>query len=134
MTCIRLTVTAMFLLVTVLAMLLCDAGMAQTSVQLSIEEQQWLQRHPIIKLAPDPDFKPIEFFDENGQYQGASADMIRLLERKLGITITVVHLKNWDEVLEKFKAHEVDLLGAKSQGSPRDVHQFVHRYMKLAFA
>ncbi|WP_224982983.1 PAS domain S-box protein [Geomonas agri] len=112
MTCIRLAVTAVFLLVTVLSTLLCDAGIAQTKVQLSLEEQQWLQRHPVIRLAPDPDFKPIEFFDEQGRYQGASADMVRLLEQKLGITITVVHLKNWDEVLEKFKAHEVDLLGA----------------------
>ncbi|WP_236027073.1 response regulator [Geomonas diazotrophica] len=112
MTCIRLVVTAAFLLVTVLSTLICTAGQAETGVALTAEEQQWLQRHPIIKLAPDPDFKPIEFFDENGQYQGASADMIRLLERKLGITITVVHLSNWDEVLEKFKAHQVDLLGA----------------------
>ncbi len=112
MTCIRFAVTAALVFVTFLSAPVWGTGQTGTGVQLTAEERQWLQRHPVIKLAPDPDFKPIEFFDEKGQYQGAAADMIRLLEQKLGVTITAVHLKNWDEVLEKFKAHEVDLLGA----------------------
>jgi PAS domain S-box-containing protein len=82
------------------------------TVALTAAEQQWLQEHPVITLAPDPDFKPIEYFDKNGVYQGAAADIIRILEKKLGITITIAHLKNWDEAMEKFKKHEVDLLGA----------------------
>jgi PAS domain S-box-containing protein len=90
------------------------------TASLSPEEQQWLKAHPIIKLAPDPNFRPIEYFDKKGDYQGVAADVIRLLEKKLGISITVVHLKNWDEVLEKFKSHEVDLLGALVKTSNRE--------------
>jgi PAS domain S-box-containing protein len=82
------------------------------TVPLSVEEKQWLKAHPLIRLAPDPDFKPIEYFDKHGNYQGAAADIIRILEKKLGITITVVQLKNWDEAMAKFKTNDVDLLGA----------------------
>ena len=56
-------------------------------------ERQWLKAHPVITLAPDPDFKPIEYFDKNGTYQGAAADIIRILEKKLGITITIARAK-----------------------------------------
>ncbi len=112
MTWLRLVVTVAFLFMSAYSVPDCGAARTESTVVLTPQEQQWLKQHPVIKLAPDPDFKPIEFFDENGRYQGASADIIRLLEKKLGITITVVHLKNWDEVMEKFKTHEVDLLGA----------------------
>ena len=87
-------------------------GKALPTVQLTDAEQEWLKAHPVITLAPDPDFKPIEYFDKNGNYQGAAADIIRILEKKLGITITIARLKNWDEAIAKFKNHEVDLLGA----------------------
>ncbi|GFE59426.1 PAS domain S-box protein [Geobacter sp. AOG2] len=99
-----------------LAVLLCfvasAVGNPTSTVPLTDAELQWLKNHPRITLAPDPDFKPIEFFDKNGAYQGAAADIIRILEKKLGVTITVVHLKNWDAAMAKFKNHEVDMLGA----------------------
>ncbi len=79
---------------------------------LNDAERNWLQQHPSLRLAPDPEFKPIEYFDETGAYQGIAAENIRLLEQKLGIKITIVHKKNWDEVLLAFKAGEVDMLGA----------------------
>jgi len=88
------------------------ASTSAGTVALTAAERQWLKDHPVITLAPDPDFKPIEYFDKNGTYQGAAADIIRILEKKLGITITVARLKNWDEAMDKFKKQEVDLLGA----------------------
>jgi len=89
-------------------------GAAATAahVELTSDERSWLKAHPVIRLAPDPEFRPIEFFDETGLYQGMAADHIRLLEQKLGISITVVRHKNWDAVLQGFKAGEIELLGA----------------------
>ena len=91
-----------------------------STVQLTDAERHWLKSHPVITLAPDPDFKPIEYFDRNGNYQGAAADIIRILEKKLGITITIARLKNWDEAMDKFKKHEVDLLGAMVRTANRE--------------
>lgn len=89
-------------------------GAAATAahVELTSDERNWLKAHPVIRLAPDPEFRPIEFFDKTGLYQGMAADHIRLLEQKLGISIAVVRYKNWDTVLQRFKAGETELLGA----------------------
>jgi PAS domain S-box-containing protein len=83
-----------------------------SSIPLTPAERSWLQQHPVIRLAPDPEFKPIEFFDRKGHYQGVAADNIRLLEAKLGVKFSIVRAKNWDEVLAKFRNNEIDLLGA----------------------
>lgn len=101
-----------FLLSLLSVLFLAPVAFSADTVTLTDAERQWLRAHPVITLAPDPDFKPIEYFDKNGLYKGAAADLIRILEKKLGITITIVHPKNWDEAIVKFKNHEVDLLGA----------------------
>jgi hypothetical protein len=48
---------------------------------LSAKEKTWLASHPNIKLAPDPEFVPIEYFDENGNYRGIAADYLAHVEK-----------------------------------------------------
>ena len=90
-----------------------------TAVSLTPEERAWLAEHPVIRLAPDPDFPPIEFIDADGNYQGIAADYATLVGRKLGITFTIVNLRNWDEVLEKAQSREIDMFGAASESPQR---------------
>lgn len=119
----RLSVLSASALILVLVVILAATGgsLADSgAVSLTPEEREWLNAHPVIKLAPDPDFKPIEYFDENGVYRGAAADHIHALEKKLGIRITIVHLQSWDEVVDAFKRHEVDLLGAVAATPDRE--------------
>ncbi|MGB5605720.1 MAG: diguanylate cyclase [Gammaproteobacteria bacterium] len=86
---------------------------------LTPAEQEWLAGHPVIRLAPDPDFPPIEFIDADGRYQGIAADYAALVERKLGIKFTLVQLQDWDEVLEKARSREIDMFGAASESPQR---------------
>ncbi|MGD9786731.1 MAG: EAL domain-containing protein [Sulfuricellaceae bacterium] len=79
---------------------------------LSTEEKAWLQQHPRLRLAPDPNFPPIEFFDEQGRYQGLVADYYRLIEDRLGIQFEIVHAASWEEVIRMARNHEVDIVGA----------------------
>ncbi|MDD2581024.1 MAG: transporter substrate-binding domain-containing protein [Desulfuromonadaceae bacterium] len=96
------------------------AGHAAGTVELTDAEHKWLEAHPVITLAPDPDFKPIEYFDRHGNYQGAAADIIRILEKKLGVTITIVRPKNWNDAMARFKRHEVDLMGVMVRTPDRE--------------
>ena len=66
------------------------ASAIETPVSLTPEEHSWLSEHPVIRLAPDPDFPPIEFIDEDGNYHGIAADYAALVERKLGIKFTLL--------------------------------------------
>ncbi|GEM_PF-2209370 len=81
-------------------------------------EKRWIAAHPVIRLAPDPDFRPIEYFDEKGDYSGIAADYARLVERKLGIRFEFVHCANWDDVIERARHRDVDVLNAVVK-SPR---------------
>nr|WP_321501891.1 transporter substrate-binding domain-containing protein [uncultured Dethiosulfovibrio sp.] len=77
---------------------------------LTEEERAWLREHPVIKLAPDRDFAPVEFIDEDGEYRGIAADYIELIGKRLGIDFQIVYLSDFNEGLEKVRSREVDML------------------------
>jgi two-component system sensor histidine kinase EvgS len=81
-------------------------------VRLTDVEKNWLKTHPIIRLAPDPKFHPIEFFDNKGDYAGMGADYVRLIEKKLDIRFEIVKCPNWEDVISRIKRREVDVLNA----------------------
>ncbi len=105
-------VAAFVVIALLLSALLLPGPAAGSPPVFTDAERSWLAGHPVIRLAPDPEFKPIEYFDSDGFYQGLAADHVRLLEKKLGIRFEIVRTKNWDEVMGKFRAGEVDALGA----------------------
>ncbi|MEH6548088.1 MAG: transporter substrate-binding domain-containing protein, partial [Sneathiella sp.] len=68
----------------------------EAEVRFTAEEANWLSKHPTILIGPDPTFSPIEYFDDDGNFEGIAADYLRLLEKKLGITFQVEQLENWN--------------------------------------
>ena len=92
---------------------------AGETVHLTAEEKAWLKAHPVIRLAPDPDFPPTEFLDANGAYRGLSADYVALVQQRLGIRFQVVKLANWAEVLTKARQRAVDVLAAVTKTPER---------------
>ncbi|MBN2433837.1 MAG: transporter substrate-binding domain-containing protein [Spirochaetes bacterium] len=99
---------------------------------LSSEELIWLEKHPVIKIAPDPEFRPIEFFDSNGTYSGMASDYAMLIGKKLGISFTVVKCKDWNEVMEKVQNQEVDILNAVIRTPDREKYlNFSYPYLRI---
>ena len=49
--------------------------MAEGLVEFTVSERAWLKEHPAVRLTPDPDFPPVEFF-EQGNFNGISADHV----------------------------------------------------------
>jgi len=111
----RFTTTTLFRVILSVFFLLCflvNSSVASNELVFSAEEQAWLAAHPIIRIAPDPDFPPIEFIDKDGNYRGIAADFIHLLEKKLPLKIEIVALKNWNEVVKQAKTRQIDMFGA----------------------
>ncbi len=90
-----------------------------SALVLTTEEQAWLRDHPRIRLAPDPNFPPIEFFDDTGRYSGLVADYYGLIEARLGIRFEVVRAATWDDVLRMARNREVDVVGAAQRTAAR---------------
>ncbi len=85
-----------------------DAG----SLSLTPEELEWISSHPVIRICPDPYYPPFEMLTADGGYQGISADLLRLIADKAGLTLEVIPCENWSICIEKIKIREIDILGA----------------------
>ncbi len=100
-----------------------DFGIAfplQQDLGLTSEERQWLDKHRNLRIAIDPDFAPYEFRDAQGVNRGISADYLKLLERSLGVTFTLMPTNNWQQTLQKGFAKEVDLLPLLNRTEERE--------------
>ena len=70
-----------------------DLHPTKNTLPLTVEERAWSNAHDgKIRLAPAPNWEPLEFFDENGEYQGLVADYFRLIEKRLGITFQIIRV------------------------------------------
>lgn len=100
-------------------------------IELTEEEQQWIKKHPEIRLGVDPEFAPFEFI-ENGLYQGMAADYIRLLNQRLHLNMEVVPDLSWSEVTSKARNFEVDVLPAVGITEERkEFLNFTEPYLKF---
>ena len=107
-------------LLTVLAVLAPSGATFPAGDPLTPAERQWLDAHPIIRLAPTPDYEPTEFFDEQGVYRGITADIVAKIEERLDIEFEVVRNETWAETIEELRSGEVD---AVPIASPRCSHK-----------
>jgi len=107
-------------------------ALTQESLVLTDEERAWLSEHPTIRIAPAPNFPPVEFFDDQGTYHGIAADYAAILESKLGIRFEVEQRSAWAEVVEGTKLREVDVwMEAADTQERRTFMNFTEPYISL---
>ncbi|MGD9173624.1 MAG: transporter substrate-binding domain-containing protein, partial [Desulfobacterales bacterium] len=100
----------------------------EKAIQLSAEERAWLADHKTIRFTGDPDWLPQEAFTSDGQYIGIVADILNLIEARLGIIFERVPVKTWDEAVRLAEAAEVDVL-SETTSSERDTMIFTDPYL-----
>jgi PAS domain S-box-containing protein len=100
---------------------------------LTLEEREWLTQHDgEIVLGHDPSAKPIDFYDENGNFKGLAADYIHLIEQKLNFKFKLSKNKTWSGVVEKAKRKEIDVLCTFSKTPERaEWMNFTEPYIKI---
>ncbi|WP_373084515.1 ATP-binding protein [Sneathiella sp.] len=109
-----------------------SAAEAQQLPLLTGDEKVWLKAHPTITVGPDPNFAPIEYFDDKGEFKGIAADYLRLLESKLGIKFDVRHLENWKSSISKAENKEIDVWSAAVKTTQRaEYMHFSPPYLKV---
>jgi len=94
-----------------LSAVLAPLNAPAAELELSVSEKAWLAAHPRIRLTPDPDFPPLEYF-QDGQFSGIAADYVRLIERKLGIQFEIREVDSWSTSVAETKARENDVWSA----------------------
>lgn len=115
------------------AVLACAAlpGGAQPPTELEL----WRQRHTEIRVAPDPDFAPIDSLDAKKQQQGLAADYLKLISQRTGLKFRIVPVENWSQALEALRERRVDILSAAFASPAREEFAlFTAPYLRLPCA
>ncbi|MET0081455.1 MAG: transporter substrate-binding domain-containing protein [Sedimenticola sp.] len=90
------------------------------ALALTTDERIWLADHPVIPVLLDPNWAPVEFRGDEGDYQGISMDYLKQLEAMLGIRFDVAEVSNWDEGVEQLRNKQLGMATSMVRTEQRD--------------
>ncbi|RMV34218.1 putative Response regulator/sensor histidine kinase [Pseudomonas savastanoi pv. phaseolicola] len=100
---------------------------------LSDQERQYLASLPVLKVAYDPDYRPVAFINKNGQEDGLAGEYWREIVAKLGLKTELVPATSWKQLLFKMASGQADvILPVKYVES--DVGQVLYSRPMLSFS
>lgn len=89
-------------------------------VELSLDENTYLKKLGTVNVCVDPDWGPFEMIDQKGNYTGIGADLLHLVAQRIGLKITVLPTKDWDESIAYSKAGKCQIISFLNQSPYRD--------------
>jgi len=104
-------------------------------VYLSKKEKEYLQKHKIFNVCIDPNWPPIEYF-ENGKSKGIAQDVLKIVANKLNVKFNIIKTDSWKESMKLFKEGKCQILSAAIKTKEREKFAyFTKPYLtyKMAF-
>ena len=96
--------------------------------------QEWRKAHAEIRVAPDPEFAPIDSLD-GGQQTGLAADYLRLVADRSGLRFRMVPVRSWADALQALRERRVDMLSSAFASPERaEIALFSAPYLRLPCA
>ncbi|MDD0975329.1 transporter substrate-binding domain-containing protein [Pseudomonas fontis] len=103
-------------------------------LQLSANEEQWLAKHPVIRVAVSDSAAPLTFFDKSGELQGLAVDLLELVRLRTGMRFTFHRSSGVTEMIDLIDRGEVDLIAAISNSPAREsTLSFSRPYLENAY-
>ncbi|NPA72306.1 MAG: diguanylate cyclase [Gammaproteobacteria bacterium] len=91
-----------------------SAGLALTK-----EERAYLVKNPVLRVGNDPNWKPFEFINEVGEYQGITSDYMKWVAKNLGVSLETQFDTTWSDTLQRINKGELDVLSGAVETHPR---------------
>ncbi|MEG3618207.1 transporter substrate-binding domain-containing protein [Magnetovibrio sp. PR-2] len=95
---------------------------AGSKVKLSYAEEQWLKNNPLIRLAVTTFITPVDIVDDQGNFSGLNADLISMLNQKLGTSIKPEFYPRWTDVVDNVLSGNVEGGLSLSRTPEREQH------------
>jgi signal transduction histidine kinase/DNA-binding response OmpR family regulator len=83
-------------------------------IQLSSEEDAFLRDHPVLRVAFDVDWPPVEFSDKDLGMKGIAVDYLNRMGELLGVEFEPSRPRPWKEMLRAVENGELDFFSAVS--------------------
>ncbi len=97
----------------------------------TLNEQVYLMHKQEIKMCIDPDWMPLEM-NEGGKHVGIAADYIKVMEKTIGIPISVVQTRTWLESLAFARERKCDIFSLAMETPERKMYMnFTKPYMVI---
>lgn len=109
--------------VTIFALAISSVGMTNTAnsaIEFTPAEQAYIVQSSGIKMCVDPDWAPFEQITPQGQHEGITADLVRLVAQRVGLKIDVLPVKDWEESLAASKSKRCQVMSFLNQTPARD--------------
>ncbi|MCC0694968.1 EAL domain-containing protein [Clostridioides sp. ES-S-0048-02] len=76
----------------------------------TLEEKEYIKKHPVIKVVSGPDTSPLSFYDKNtNSYKGISIDILKSISNNSGLKFEYIKVDNFSEGLKMVENGEVDI-------------------------
>lgn len=82
----------------------------QTGINLSVAEKEWIENNDTVYFGYDPDWKPYEFINENGNHDGIVEPIIDLIRSRSGINLQPLPNQGWLSSVESLKSEQLQVL------------------------
>ena len=93
-------------------------------VRLTQKEKEWLKKHPVLNFVVDPDWAPIEFIDDKGDYQGFAKDYLGLISKQTGLKFNLIKTKSWQESVSLVKSGKSDMFSCVKKTPEREKYLY----------
>ncbi|MHC8287862.1 transporter substrate-binding domain-containing protein [Pseudomonas sp. XS1P51] len=93
---------------------------ATRALHFSVAEQHWLDQHPRLRVAINPNLMPISFFDSEGRFRGIGADVLAKISLRTGLKFDIRPTRSVAEMFEWIKTGQVDLVAGISPSIERE--------------
>ncbi len=104
----------------------------QKSLPLTDVEEKWLRDHPVINVVMDPEWAPVEFKNENGEFAGISMEYLKQLETVLGVTFNIADISSWDVGMTQFRNKKLDMVSSMAKTQSREAFAlFTDTYVSM---
>ncbi|MGH8349857.1 MAG: ATP-binding protein, partial [Pseudomonas sp.] len=90
------------------------------SLQLSVAEQRWLERHPRVRVAINENIPPITFIDSEGKFRGIGVDVLTKISSRTGLQFDIRGMKSVAEMMTSISSGQIDVLAGIGLSSQRD--------------
>jgi signal transduction histidine kinase len=108
---------------------------ASFAATFTAEERAWLAQHPVVRVAIDPQWAPVEFVDGGGAPRGMSLAYLDRISATLGTRFEVVPGPSWVDAMRRLGEREIDLLPAITENAERaDRMRFTEPYLSFPAA
>lgn len=111
-----------------------DQLLSDRQLQLSEAEQQWLQQHPVMRVAIDDTAAPLSYFDDSGHVRGITADLLELIRLRTGLRFEVQRASGIADMIARLKDGRADVIAAlASAGAAGDDLLISRPYLESAY-